>query len=512
MENDRFIKENEFGKLVERKIDGEIKNVFIISDNAFQQAYDAHQRWHEKFKDKLYDKYNKPIDIDLLDKTFQKELLNNSDLECRRYEHKNFMFGVDFFSYEETILNTLAFLNLPFADLRYANFENAGLRNAHLECTDLRNACFECANLINAHLNGAVLKYACLIETILEGAILRDADLSSTNFKYANLVETNLEYAFLGNAYFNSADLSDATLYNKKLKEIDTETNRVINDKNVYKHPDINLQNTRLHNVDLSHVEGLTAEQIAGADLTNAKLPENLNNLTEITKPINEAIKSNGTLFSIIITIMAIIFLLSLSTDVKQANHIVKTVSVLGTEIDFTRNMLWIIPTGLYIVFLNFCMNLSNFWRLLSTMPAVFPDGRHLTEVIDHWIPTSFLYIFYDRLNDKFNIIEVSKTLIETIRILSKKDIKIPFKRRIKLHYILFREENHFSTTKWNIYIQAGFSFIILYLPIPCLITFFCRKFNLYLINNSWLTIAVIILTGFTLVFYIIDMVMTLKK
>ena len=508
MESDRFIKENEFGKLVERKIDGEIKNVFIISEDAFWQAYNAHQKWYEKFKDKLYDEYGKPVYIYSLDKILQKELLDKSDLECRRYNHENFMpiRASIIFSYEK--IHNLFECNLPFSSLWFAYFKNTNLYNVHLEGADLNHANFEAAYFGNVKLKGAFLHFANLKEARLNNADYKYSDLKHSNLKGADLLNTNFEGASLNDVNFKGANLSNATLYSEELREIDTGTKKVISDKNIYKHRGISLQGTKLHNVNLSHIEGLTAKQIAGADLTNAKLPENLNNLTEVTKPINEAIKSNGTLFSIIITIMVIIFLLSLSTDVKQANDIVKTVSVLGTEIDFTRNMLWIVPIGLYIVFLSFCMNLSNFWRLLGTMPAIFPDGRYLPEVIDHWIPTSCLYLFYSKLSDNFNL----KDFKENIRMYFRKDVKIPFKKRIKWCYISIREHFYDLMTRLNIYIQAGFSLAILYFPIPLLIIFFCWKFNLYLINNSWLTIVVIILTGFTLAFYIIDMVKTLKK
>ena len=59
-ENGKSIKYT-LGELETRVIDGKVKNVFIISDNAFQQAYDAHQRWYEKFKDKLYYEANRIV-------------------------------------------------------------------------------------------------------------------------------------------------------------------------------------------------------------------------------------------------------------------------------------------------------------------------------------------------------------------------------------------------------------------------------------------------------------------
>ena len=52
MDGDKPIEENEYGKLIEREIDGNIRKVFIISQKAFDKAYWAHQNWYERFKNR----------------------------------------------------------------------------------------------------------------------------------------------------------------------------------------------------------------------------------------------------------------------------------------------------------------------------------------------------------------------------------------------------------------------------------------------------------------------------
>ena len=59
----RDIETNEYGRLVERTIlEGETEYIFFLSQGGFNKAYDAHQKWLKKLKDKLDDENNWIID------------------------------------------------------------------------------------------------------------------------------------------------------------------------------------------------------------------------------------------------------------------------------------------------------------------------------------------------------------------------------------------------------------------------------------------------------------------
>jgi uncharacterized protein YjbI with pentapeptide repeats len=113
------------------------------------------------------------------------------------------------------IYDSLAFLDLEFAQLFgqiafEANFQGANLTNADLaasflDCAymfearlvkaDLSNTCLNSAFLQDANLEGACLANADLRLANLEGANFKDADITGANFEGANLKNTNLHEA-----------------------------------------------------------------------------------------------------------------------------------------------------------------------------------------------------------------------------------------------------------------------------------------------------------------------------
>lgn len=404
MDNDKLIKADEYGMLVEREVDGKIKNIFIISQEAFDKAYNAHQNWYKKFKDRLYDETMRPI-CDLYDFTKLEyiDVTDRLDEDCRRYEHRNYYDSADFcecmYSYENINISKPGYLS--FADLRNAYLEDTLLKRVdlklfHLERVDLRNAHLEGAHLENANLAGAHLNPVHLESAYLEGANLKHARLDGAyldgaDLKHARLEDAHLDFAHLKGAHLSAAHLEGAHLSNAVLYSNDFKVNDS-KDKNVYKHLFVNLQGAKLYNVDLSHIKGLTAEQIAGADLTGAKLPQNLDNLTEVIQPVNDAIKSNGTLFTAILIISLLVFLICLSFKAGDSSI---EFSVLGNSVGIEKVNFWVIPVILLFIHWGFQTNMCSFWKILGCLPAIFPDGRHLPDVINPWFPTSYIYAFF---------------------------------------------------------------------------------------------------------------------
>jgi len=592
MVGDKLIGQNEYGELFERKDYNGIKYIFIILQSFFDKAYKLHLNWYDKFKDKLR------LDV-------SEEILNYSDDNCKRYNHKSFLLGLDvlnnikinieniMFSYENIILPKDC--NLRFADLCDAHLGGVSLINAHLEYADLSEACLENACLADAYLNGAKLWNTHLVEAYFERAHLEGVILSGSNLKCAVLKNTNMKSAVLSNAHLEgvdlcdahlegadlskshlegadlseshleganlcdahleganlskshlegtnlwiahfecailkeahlegvdlafadsrNADLSNAILYSESLKNTDPETQKV-EDRNRYQHIYVNFQGAKLYNVDLSHIQGLTASQIAGADLTSAKLPQNLDNLTEVTKPVNEAIRSNGTLFTAIMIILTIIFLFALSLP---NDFILTQIPISGVGIKISRSMLWVAPVALYIMFLSFCINLSSFWNILGNLPAIFPDGRKLPEVIDQWSPTSWVYLSFNKLKkDKPDKEPILKRIKKFVSDEEFRDSE--YKRIIELisnkKSISACIKNFISDKEISIRIQAIFSYLILYVPIPALIIYICVKFNIYhsiyCNRDSVVSWLFTILTILTLAYYSYHMKKSLDK
>ena len=405
-------------------------------------------------------------------KRLKKLLKDNSDENCRQFNHWNFTrdlnehYEIRRYSYEEVSFGNksdFSYANMQCATLTKANLKGAYLKSIHLEGSTLSEVHLENATLWDVHLEGITFSNVQQAGTNFKEVVhLGGASLWFTHLEDAKLPGVRMKGADLKGADFKNADLSNAVFYNDENICYINREGKNATVENRYEHDDINLQGTKLYNVDLRHIKGLTANQIAGADLTCATLPKNLDNLTEITKPINESIKSNGTLFTAITIALFIVFLLVLKTP---ADFEIAQIPINGINMEMSRNYLWMVPVGLWIVFLSFCINLSNFWNILGSMPAVFSDGRSLPMSIDQWGATFWLYLMYHRLN---------------------------------YHEFINGKET-------SIYIQAVFSYIILYLPIPALTVFVCMKFGMYYnLDNlteiifSWFaTIAILITLGY---------------
>jgi uncharacterized protein YjbI with pentapeptide repeats len=96
---------------------------------------------------------------------------------------------------------------LPYADLKFTNLEGADLSRANLVEADLSYAEIQGANLYQSALRGALLEYA-----HLEGAMLQDANLFG-----AYLPGAYLRGAVLWNANLHAADLNRAELHGAAL-------------------------------------------------------------------------------------------------------------------------------------------------------------------------------------------------------------------------------------------------------------------------------------------------------
>ena len=242
---------------------------------------------------------------DLSEAKLQKTKFRNADLEDANLQAANL---------QEADLQGA---NLLRANLITANLQNARLRDtclqegnlfeANLQSTYLRNANLQGANLEDAKLEGANLREANLQTAYLIGANLQRARLSNANLQNANLFGANLQRADLSGAnlqgaVLHGANLRGANLRNAYLEALKQNKDQPDNDEEAGSEQtgDADVQPTDLRLADLrdadlsdaklSTVTGLQSGQLGGADLSNAKLPddiakfEGLAHVTEISK------------------------------------------------------------------------------------------------------------------------------------------------------------------------------------------------------------------------------------
>jgi uncharacterized protein YjbI with pentapeptide repeats len=196
---------------------------------------------------------------------------------------------------------------------------------------------------------------------------LIDADLSNTN-----LAGADLKRADLRGARFTGANLTGASL-----READ-------------------LQGSDLGGI----VGGLKTEQIAGADLTGAKLPETLAELfkkLDAVKGISDSAQKLfvGTLGACLYSWLTI----GTTTDISLiTNRSSSPLPIIQTTIPIIGFYV-VAPLLLLGVYFYFHFYLQKLWEELGSLPAIFPDGRPLQTKADPWLLSDLVRSHFYKLN-----------------------------------------------------------------------------------------------------------------
>lgn len=221
----------------------------------------------------------------------------------------------------------------------------ADLSDEDLSGMDLTGSDFRRVNLRNTNFTNARLG---------DGTLLRDADFTGANFYNADF-----SGAKLAEVYFTGASLCKA-----------------------------NLRETDLRNADLScTVGGLKSEQLAGADVTGAKLPEALTKLYEKLGSVSEISDSAKKLFLGLLTACVYSWLtIGTTKDVDLiTNRASSPLPIIQTAIPIAGFYV-IAPAILLCIYFYFHFYLQKLWDELASLPAILPDGRPLHQRADPWL------------------------------------------------------------------------------------------------------------------------------
>ncbi len=238
----------------------------------------------------------------------------------------------------------------------------------------------EKANLARTNLIRANLQEANLFGANLQGAYLIDANLQE-----AYLVEAKLQ-----GAYLYRANLQGATLWNADLQGADLNGAKFEGDE--YSNlgaadlTGADLRNAVLADAELSDVKGLLAGKLAGTNLSNAKLPEDIAKFDGLTN-VEEISRNARKIFLAMLLGCAYAWLtVATTTDARLlTNSASSPLPIIGTEIPIAW-FYWAAPfilVGLY-VYLHFY--LERLWQGLAGLPARFPDGKRLDERAYPWL------------------------------------------------------------------------------------------------------------------------------
>jgi uncharacterized protein YjbI with pentapeptide repeats len=253
----------------------------------------------------------------------------------------------------------------------------------------LQGANLSWAQLQGAHLRMAQLQEANLMAAQLEGAILNKAQLQD-----ANLREAQLQGAFLIKAQLRGAYLNGAILEGQAIKE-DGEPGWDLPAADV---TDTDFHDADLSNAQLSTVTGLRAERLAGAVLTNAKLPKDVASFDQL-KHVEETSRNATTVFFGLLAASLYSWLtIATTTDVALITGSASSpLPIINTNIALSGFYL-AAPLILIAVYCYFHLYLQRLWRGLASLPAVFPDGEALDDKAYPWLLNGLVRAHFKKL------------------------------------------------------------------------------------------------------------------
>ena len=161
-----------------------------------------------------------------------------------------------------------------------------------------------------------------------------------------------------------------------------------------------NLKEADLTNADLAGAKGLLAEQLAGAVIAGATLPDDIGKgFAETLRTIEEAAKNaRKLLFGLLLACVYSGLTIATTIDARLlTNSASSPLPIIGTEIPIA-GFYWAAPVILLGVYLHLHLMLQHLWRLLATLPAVFPDGVPLDEKAYPWLLTGLVRMHVPRL------------------------------------------------------------------------------------------------------------------
>ncbi len=232
----------------------------------------------------------------------------------------------------------------------------------------------------------------------LSEADLAERDVSGIDLRGTNLQRAKLRGAKLGGASrLCDADLRDADLCQADLIGADL-TDIHCTGADLRR---TNLREANLQGADLSGALGaLRTEQLAGANLTGATLPEPLKKLYDGLENVKGISESARKIFLAVLAACLYCWLtIATTTDVNLiTNRASSPLPIIQTPIPIVGFYV-VAPLLVLCIYFYFHLYLQKLWEELGSLPAVFPDGRPLHTKVDPWLLNDLVRAHLPKLN-----------------------------------------------------------------------------------------------------------------
>ncbi|HEY2914450.1 MAG TPA: pentapeptide repeat-containing protein [Candidatus Angelobacter sp.] len=233
----------------------------------------------------------------------------------------------------------------------------------------------------------------------LSGADLHNRDVTDADLRAVDLSNANLRGATLGpGTLLWNAKLSNADLYQANLRGADLQDVNFSN-ADLYQ---ADLRESNLQGADLSTAKGgLLSRQLAGSDLTGAKLPEPLAKLYDSLSSVKEISDSAQKLFLALLAGCLYSWLtIAQTTDVELITNRASTpLPIIQAAIPIVGFYV-VAPLILLCLYFYFHFYLQKLWEELGSLPALFTDGRELHKRTDPWLLNDLVRSHFVKLKD----------------------------------------------------------------------------------------------------------------
>ena len=199
-------------------------------------------------------------------------------------------------------------------------------------------------------------------------------DFDGADLTGAELQRANLSYSDLSDVKLDRSDLTLANLFGASIIRT-------------------SLRDSKLDSTDLRCKNGPKLAQIARSDLTNAKLPEAIQEiprLTSVQERLDRFKKAHCSILVLYFFILLSILYLSDASIVVGAAPILLAKQQIPVQIYFI-----VVPSLIVVLHFYQCHWLDRLWQDVVTLPAVFPCATSIESKMHGWVLTDLVRAFF---------------------------------------------------------------------------------------------------------------------